>query len=408
MSIRMGLNFFSALAGRNRRRALVVIALVCACLAPQAFGREGGELRGQWVMETKAGGDTVSVALILRPEGGGLDKRFFKLRLDELSDISRAQFFGDGERVAFRLTRRAGVFDFRGSFKAGKGAGDFTFTPDPDFVAEMRRDGYGEAAKQNMIGFATGNYNATFEELAALGMERPTQEQLKSMMQFGVTTEFIRDLKALGYEPRSVDQLIGLRRQGASIEFIKSIESLGYDRPTLDQLLSMRQQAVTVGFIKELESLGYRNVPLDQLISMKQQAVSPDFIRRLNAEGHANVPVNRLLDIRMLGMPAEFLEHLPAAGADDGAQGEWLMKVYGRGPSKAWFYIREGVGKGGGHSIEVSPVQVNGLSEAHAFSGGANVRFTVKTGEGEITCEGWFKDGYGAGTFTRAGRTPKR
>ncbi|HEX8161820.1 MAG TPA: hypothetical protein VF538_08115 [Pyrinomonadaceae bacterium] len=387
---------------RDDRRALPNKLINCAAafLLALSLGAARGaagqgrvkSISGRWDIEAVPGQGQLRVKLSIVTEGGGRDDRFFKLAPEELSGLTREQIEAGGERVKFRLRRDAGTLDFEGTFRAGKGSGEFTFAPDPEFVARMERDGYGEAVRQNLFGFAIGNFETLGAQLSSLGLGRPTPRQLESMNLYGVNADFIRELKSLGYQPRSIDQLIDLRLFGASADFIRSLASVGYERPTLDQLIDMREQGVSLEYINELKALGYDRVPLDELIAMRMQGVTPDFIRKLRAEGYDGVPVMRLLDVRMLGMPAEFLRHLPP-GADGP---EWLVKFYGRGGPRAWMHWREHAGRGG-HSFEIAPAELRGLTEAEAFSGGAPVRFQFKQGARTSNCEGWFKEGFGAG-----------
>lgn len=418
--------------GRGRRRlAPFVVLLLLLCFAMSNGTHAQGEtFQGYWSMELLPEGDTLSVMLGRTTASGGKDNRYFKLKLAELTGIERGQIETGNAPVRFQLKRRAGRFDFSGTFARGKGTGTFSFTVEPEFVAAMERAGYAEGLRQNLFGYAIRDYGGKFvDELSDLGIERPTAEELQSMQIHGVTVEFVKELRSLGYEPRSIKQLVSMKIHGANIEFIKSLTALGYTAPPLDELISMRVHGVTLKFIKELEalgyerpplktltsmrihgaslefisalkSLGYERLPLEQLIALRIHGVTPDFIQRLNAAGHANVPVERLIDLRMFQMPEEFLNHLPSASEQEKSSGDWLMKIYTRGgDSKAWLLLRDKARPGSGHSIEITSTQLQGLTEAQAFSGGTPVRFTVTLKDGVLVCTGWFKDGYGTGVF---------
>ncbi|HJR05977.1 MAG TPA: hypothetical protein VJ842_01675 [Pyrinomonadaceae bacterium] len=407
-----------------------VVLLLCFALLVVTHAQQGETFQGYWSMELLPEGDTLSVMLGRTTAGGGRDNRYFKLKLAELTGIERRQIETGSDGVRFQLKRRAGRFDFSGTFARGRGAGTFSFTVEPEFVAAMQREGYSEGLRQNLFGYAIGDFGGKLtDELADLGVERPTADQLQSMQIHGVTMEFIKELKSLGYEPRSVDQLISMKIHGASIEFIKSLTALGYKLPSLDELVSMRVHGVTVKFIKDLEalgyerpplqlltnmrvhgasvefikelkSLGYERLPLEQLVALRIHGVTPDFIQRLNAAGHANVPIERLIDLRMFQMPEEFLNHLPSASEREKASGDWLLKIYTRGgDSKAWLLLRDKARPESGHSVEITSAQLQGLTEAQAFSGGTPVRFTITLKDDVLECTGWFKDGYGTGVF---------
>jgi hypothetical protein len=391
---------------------------------------QGETFQGYWSMELLPEGDTLSVMLGRTTGNGGKDNRYFKLQLAELTGIERGQIETGSQSVRFQLKRRAGRFDFNGTFARGKGTGTFSFTVEPEFVASMERAGYAEGLRQNLFGYAIRDFGGKLgDELSDLGLERPTADELQSMQIHGVTVEFVKELKSLGYEPRSIKQLISMKIHGANIEFIKSLTALGYAAPPLDELISMRVHGVSLKFIKELETLGYERpplevltsmrvhgaslefiaqlralgyerLPLEQLVALRVHGVTPGFIQRLNAKGYANIPVERLIDLRAYQMPEEFLHHLASASEREKSSGDWLMKIYTRGgDGKAWLLLRDKGRPSGGHSIEITSTQLQGLTEAQAFSGGAPVRFTVTLKDGVLDCAGWFKDGYGTGVF---------
>jgi hypothetical protein len=355
---------------------------------------QGITLSGRWSIEALPEGGRLSVGLMRTTESGGKDNRYFKLSLEELQGLTREQVYSGGAKVRFQLRRRAGTLDFEGTFRGGKGSGDFTFAGDAGFVAQMERDGYGDAVRQNLIGFAIGDFETLEAQLAALGLERPTVDQLRSMSIHGVSATFVSELTAMGYKPRSIDQLISMRIHGASIDFIKSLAAAGYDRPTLDQLIAMRIHGVSLKFIEELKSLGYERVPLDDLISLRIHGVTPDFIRKLKAEGGGRVTLDQVLDVRAFGMPAEFINYVPEAAAGDKDAAHWLVK-FRPGEQKGWLLWRDSTVNR--RSYEIDAVELRGVSSGQLFSAGSRVSFTFQRAGKTLSCDGWFKEGYGAG-----------
>lgn len=452
-------------AGRGARAALLLVVVFFA--APSGTGRAQDDeesFAGVWTMQAVGDGETMSVMLGRRTAGGGQDNRYFKLPASELSGIARESVRTGAREVAFQLRRAAGTFDFKGTFDGGQGAGEFTFTADRGYVERMRREGYGEAVGQNLFGMAIGDFGAApADDFVALGLERPTPEQLVNVGRFGVTARFVNDLKALGYQPRSVDQLIDLRRHGVTVEFIEELDGRGFSRPTLEQLIaarvhgvtpsyiddlkalgyepttleqltrlrihgagidfikgllargyelppleqleSMRIHGVTHAFIDDLKALGYGRVPLDQLTDLRIHGVSIDAVRRLKAEGHEGVPLEYLIDVRMFGMPFELVSRLPRRGEMEGASGQWRVKFYGRGMERAWAYLKDQTRprRIDSRSFEITPDEWSGITAAQAFSPeGAQVRFTLRRGDLTLVCTGWFKDGFGAGVYEYA------
>ncbi len=410
------------------------LALMLCCLLPhRAQAQES--LAGEWQIDFKSEVDVASMMVRRVSAGGGGDSRFFNVPFNQLQGITREQAYSDGTPVKFQLRREAGTFICEGRFKGGHGTGHFVFNANSDFADAMKRQGYDNLTTEKQFGLAANDTGETLlRELDALGLERPTPAEFASLSQYGVNAQFIGILTTLGYKPESLMQLIRLRQLGVSVAFIQEFRALGYEHPTLqqlinmreqgvtpqfvnelvtlgyaypsiDQLINMRMQGVTTKFIKDLEALGYKNVPLNQLVTMKMQGVTIDYIQKLKAEGYENVTADQLIAVRMFGMPAEFIKRMPAASARQASvpfTGEWMVKFYKRGTSVVWFLLRERTAEGSlnARSFEIAPNQLQGLTEAQAFADGASAKFQLVRDAGTFTCEGWFKNGFGAGQFT--------
>jgi hypothetical protein len=130
--------------------------------------------------------------------------------------------------IHFTLKRDAGTFDFTGRIDAGRGRGDFTFTPDADFLSGMGR----------------------------LGYPRLTGDDVWRLALHDVSREYVSDFKKAGYSPDTSD-LIKSAIHGATPAFAQEVKAQGLGRPDIDELVKMRIHGVTPEFIKAMRDLGY-------------------------------------------------------------------------------------------------------------------------------------------------------
>src|SRR5258706_416465 len=130
--------------------------------------------------------------------------------------------------IHFTLRRDAGLFDFTGRIDAGRGRGDFTFTPDADFISGMGR----------------------------LGYARLPIDKLVELRIHGVTPDFIRGMAALGFKDQTLSDLVTFRIHGITPDFIKAFADLGYKNLAAEDLVKMRIHGVSPQMVKELNELG--------------------------------------------------------------------------------------------------------------------------------------------------------
>src|SRR5437899_1080311 len=157
-----------------------------AAVVRSAGGAGAGDaLTGTWTAEpatwkaASAHGPLVQLSLSRRRGTHGNSQHSNPVALAELRGLTADQLGADASSASFTLERDAGRFSFEGTFRRGEGAGHFTFTARPEFVAAMRGLGY------------------------ALD-----DEKLYSMAILDVSREFVRQLDALGYTRLDVDDLL--------------------------------------------------------------------------------------------------------------------------------------------------------------------------------------------------------
>jgi hypothetical protein len=270
-------------------------------------------------------------------------------QLNEFTGLTRAQIDAAAMTpVQFEMRREAGNAAFEGTFRNGKGAGQFTFTPNRAYLDTIRSMGISlEREKhknrewsdeEQLFSLAIHDVSTAFiksmiaegyrvsledyltmrifditpeyiREMRGLGFKNITHDELVASRIHKVTPQFVRDMRAAGWD-LSLDELQSSAIHGATPQFAEEMRKLGYGNLDHDDLVSFRIHRVTAEFINELAKLGYRNIPADQLVAMRIHRVTPEFIRELEQAGYVKVPVQKMISMRIHGIDAKFIKKM--------------------------------------------------------------------------------------------------
>jgi hypothetical protein len=186
----------------------------------------------------------------------------------------------------FALRRDAGTIDFEGSFRRGRGVGTYRFTPNPDYLAGMRRLGYGRIDDDDLFRLTAHDVSRTFvTSVQKEGYKDVSLDDLVRMRIHGATPDYVAEMRAAGISGLSVEELIRTRIHGATPRFIQDVKNAGYERLSVEELVRMRIHGVTPEFIKDIRGLGYSDLTLDDYVRMRIHGVTPQFIRELKDLG---------------------------------------------------------------------------------------------------------------------------
>ena len=112
---------------------------------------------GDWTADTRNGwrddDRTPRLQLNLRAADGA-DRWGFGVRVTDLQGLPDAALDGSAADVRFTLAREAGSFAFTGSFAEHRGAGRFTFTPNPAYTKAMAALGYPSLSREDVVRLA--------------------------------------------------------------------------------------------------------------------------------------------------------------------------------------------------------------------------------------------------------------
>jgi hypothetical protein len=233
--------------------------------------------------------------------------------------------------VSFAIARDAGTIDCKGFVQDQRGAGLFTFQPNPQYRPEMAKLGF-EFEDQELLSatifdvsfdFARAMKSAAVHgldagkllafrihgvtpqfvrDLRAAGLEAADAGKLIAFRIHGVTPEFVNELRSAGLRVTDEDKLIAFKIHGVSPEFIRDLRAAGIDTPDPDKLIAFRIHGVSAEFAGELSHLGFPHAPPDQLIALRIHGVTPEYIEGLRSKGMQNLTLDQLISLRIHGV----------------------------------------------------------------------------------------------------------
>jgi hypothetical protein len=266
------------------------------------------------------------------------------VRLHAFTGLTGSQIDAATETpVSFALNREAGDASFQGTFRKGKGAGQFTFTPRQAFLdgvralgidVDRRKHGKGGDRDELLFGLALNDVNVAYirsmiaegyrvgldeylalrifdvtpefiREMRDLGFNAITHDELVACKIHGVTPEYVHEMRAQGWD-LSLDDYQGHRIHGVTPQFAAQMRGIGFPDLSRDDLMAFRIHGVTSEFIREMHDLGY-DLSADDLISARIHDVSPAFVREVKEAGFTGVPFHKLLALRMSGFDTRSL-----------------------------------------------------------------------------------------------------
>lgn len=263
--------------------------------------------------------------------------------------LTREQVYATAQTpVQFSWKRQAGTVAFDGVFRNGRGGGQMLFTPNRQYLDDIKALGIEidtgtddeELFTLAMVDVST----AYIRSMQAEGF-RVSLEKYMTMAIFRVTPEYIREMRALVGRDVSADKLVELKIHKVTPEYIREMRAsrpelslhdlvqgrifkvtpefaaeiarAGYPNLSHHDLVQFRIHKVTPEYIRELATLGYTNLPAARLVEMRIHRVTPEYIRQLADAGYRNVPVRKLIEMRIHRIEPELLDKMSKAGKRD-------------------------------------------------------------------------------------------
>lgn len=193
-----------------------------------------------------------------------------EMPMDNFTGFNIADLKREGAHIDAVIAAEAGKLTCSGTVHDLTMSGDFTFAPDPAFVARMRQ----------------------------MGFSGYTSEKLEAYTLFHIEASWIQSLQAAGVTGIDSDNIIALRIFKVDAPFVQSMDALGFSKLPAEKLIAFKIHGVNPEEVKQYRAMGYQP-NADELIQMRIFKVTPDFIQRMQARKLNDLTISKLVQIRI-------------------------------------------------------------------------------------------------------------
>jgi len=193
------------------------------------------------------------------------------------SDMPLSNFTGfmltdlknDGSRVDAAIAAEAGKLTCSGTVRDLTLSGDFTFVPDPAFVARMAKMGFTGYDSEKLQAYTIFHVETSWiQSLQSAGVTGITTDNIIALRIFKVDPPFVKNMADLGYPNLPAEKLIAFKIHGVNADEVKQYRAMGY-QPNADELIQMRIFKVTPEFIQHMQSRGLNNLTIAKLVQIR-------------------------------------------------------------------------------------------------------------------------------------------
>ena len=305
-------------------RMFVVFAVAGATVPALA---QTADVHGTWTVEFHDGKAFLQVRSSTprdgngdRPWNGGDWSMGQSFPVEELSGLPANDQNLTAANVKFEMRREAGTLGFEGSFRDGRGAGLFSFTPRDAYTNEMRRLGYNDdlplwrrfqlavhdvgpryinALKAE--GFGTScklaRRSAAREEPRrqhrlhqrdqGQGFRAAALENLVRTRDHGVTAEYIKAMKAEGFTGATLEEFVRTARPRRDADVRAGHEAArSATAPRSRNWCARATTASRRNTSRKSKGLGFSAQTLEQFVRLRDHGVKSEYVKELRAAGY--------------------------------------------------------------------------------------------------------------------------
>jgi len=334
-----------SLSDRQRRLTVILLtALTALALLLAGETAVGKFLRvvaaqeaisGQWTAQYEPKWrDQVQLNMIRRSDKGGTNMMGNNYRLDELRGLDAGALMAADTIVKFAIVGEAGTINFEGSFKAGRGAGFWTFSPNAAFASAMSQRGFPNLTDEDLLRATTHNLTIKYiDEMKSVGFANLDFDLLVRGAGHEVSLAYINELKSAGYPGLTMDELIRARNHEIDGAYIKEVRAMGFEKETMDSVIRLKNHEITSAYLAEMKAAGFGDLTLEDTIRLKNHDITQAYVSEIRGEGYNELSADTAIRLKNHDVNADFIRKAKAQGYAN-ASLEDLIRLSSRGTIK--------------------------------------------------------------------------
>ncbi|HEV3086108.1 MAG TPA: hypothetical protein VGX96_02700, partial [Candidatus Elarobacter sp.] len=154
---------------------------------------------------------------------------------------------------------------------------------------------------------------AALDDVTASGLQGLTPADLVTMVDHGMTSEFVRGFRGVALVPKTMASLATLRDHGITADYVQAFGSTGYPPVSVDELSSLRDHGVKASLVRAIAHSSYRGVRPAEIAAFADHGVSGEYITDLDRIGYHPVAAD-VVRLRDRGVPVSFIQRLREHG----------------------------------------------------------------------------------------------
>ncbi|MEM9549287.1 MAG: M56 family metallopeptidase [Bacteroidota bacterium] len=259
------------------------------------------------------------VCLHIKKKGNGHDYYWSSSECFNMSDFSPAiRPNSEGE---FTLTRDPGTLSLNGKFSSNDGEGQYSFTPNTNFISEAKNQGFTIRERKLIHFFLSGMEKSFFVFLKSNGYTKVDEDELLALAVHDVNEEYIKNInsefKKANYDQPDVDELVALKIHDVDMEYIKSFGKELFEDLDVDQIIAAAIHNVDPKYISEFRALGFDDLDFDDLIAASIHNVDVEYVRELKGAGFKDMDFDDLISAAIHNVNPAYIKKFQNAGFTD-------------------------------------------------------------------------------------------